>query len=141
MSTQTLIKMYLEYLDIRDIMELRNSIFENERGVTMPRPKFQTLTEQMFYILLSLKDECYGIDIFDKIAAMTGDQVTVGSGTMYNLLEQFLDAGMIREVKVEGRRRSYILTDKGRKMLDAETKKLRKRAADYDALFGKEEAK
>ena len=141
MSTQTLIKMYLDYLDIRDIMELRNSIFENERGVTMPRPKFQTLTEQMFYILLSLKDECYGIDIFDKIAAMTGDQVTVGSGTMYNLLEQFLDAGMIREVKVEGRRRSYILTDKGRKMLDAETKKLRKRAADYDALFGKEEAK
>ena len=46
----------------------------------MPRPKFQTLTEQMFYILLCLKDECYGIDIFDKISALTGDQVTVGSG-------------------------------------------------------------
>lgn len=107
----------------------------------MPRPKFQTLTEQMFYILLSLKEECYGIDIFDKISAMTDDKVTVGSGTMYNLLEQFLDAGMIQEVKVEGRRRSYILTDKGREMLDTETQKLRKRIADYDALFGKEETK
>lgn len=107
----------------------------------MPRPKFQTLTEQMFYILLSLKEECYGIDIFDKISALTNDHVTVGSGTMYNLLEQFLDAEMIREVKVEGRRRSYILTDKGRDMLDAETQKLRKRVADYDALFGKEETK
>lgn len=106
----------------------------------MPRPKFQTLTEQMFYILLCLKDECYGIDIFDKISALTGDQVTVGSGTLYNLLEQFLEAGMIREVKVEGRRRCYILTDKGREMLDNETKKLRKRVADYDALFGKEDA-
>ena len=52
-----------------------------------------------------------------KISALTGDQVTVGSGTLYNLLEQFLEAGMIREVKVEGRRRSYILTDKGREML------------------------
>lgn len=103
----------------------------------MPRPKFQTLTEQMFYILLCLKDECYGIDIFDKISALTGDQVTVGSGTLYNLLEQFLEAGMIREVKVEGRRRSYILTDKGREMLDNETQKLRKRVADYDTLFGK----
>ena len=41
----------------------------------MPRPKFQTLTEQMFYILLCLKDECYGIDIFDKISALTGDQL------------------------------------------------------------------
>ena len=103
----------------------------------MPRPKFQTLTEQMFYILLCLKDECYGIDIFDKISALTGDQVTVGSGTLYNLLERFLEAGMIREVKVEGRRRSYILTDKGREMLDNETQKLRKRVADYDTLFGK----
>ena len=105
----------------------------------MPRPKFQTLTEQMFYILLCLKDECYGIDIFDKISEMTGDQVTVGSGTMYNLLEQFLEAGMIQEVNAEGRRRSYILTDKGREMLDNETKKLRKRVDDYDALFGKED--
>ena len=57
----------------------------------MPRAKFQTLTEQMFYILLCLKGECYGIDIFDKISALTGDQVTVGSGTLYNLLEQFLE--------------------------------------------------
>lgn len=72
----------------------------------MPRPKFQTLTEQMFYVLLCLRDECYGIDIFDKVSALTQGRVTVGSGTMYNLLEQFLDAGMIREVNVEGRRRS-----------------------------------
>lgn len=107
----------------------------------MPRPKFQTLTEQMFYILLCLKEECYGVDIFDKISGMTGGQVTVGSGTMYNLLEQFLDAEMIQEVKVEGRRRSYILTAKGREMLKTETQKLRKRVAAYEVLFGKEEIK
>ena len=107
----------------------------------MPRPKFQTLTEQMFYILLSLKEECYGVDIFDKISAMTDDQVTVGSGTMYNLLEQFLDAGMIQEVKVEGRRRSYILTVKGREILNTEVQKLRKRIAAYETRFGKEEIK
>lgn len=104
----------------------------------MPRPKFQTLTEQMFYILLCLREECYGIDIFDKISAMTNNEVTVGSGTMYHLLEQFLEAGMIREVKAEGRRRSYILTDKGRRMLSIETQKLRRRVAHYDALLGKE---
>ena len=39
---------------------------------------------------------------------------------LYTLLEQFLDAKMIRETKVEGRRRSYILTDKGKDMLDKE---------------------
>lgn len=107
----------------------------------MPRPKFQTLTEQMFYILLSLKEECYGIDIFNKISAMTEDQVTVGSGTMYHLLEQFLDAEMIQEVNADGRRRSYILTDKGKEMLRTEAQKLRKRIADYDDLFGEEDTK
>ena len=76
----------------------------------MPRAKFQTLTEQMFYILLCLKNECYGMDILDRIPAMTGGRVTVGSGTLYNLLEQFLLEGMIRETKIDGRRRSYILT-------------------------------
>ncbi|MCR5293992.1 MAG: helix-turn-helix transcriptional regulator, partial [Lachnospiraceae bacterium] len=86
----------------------------------MPRPKFQTLTEQMFYILLCLKTECYGIEIFDRIAEMTGRRVTVGSGTLYNLLEQFLYARMIREVKKEGRKRSYILTDEGKDVLEKE---------------------
>ena len=106
----------------------------------MPRPKFQTLTEQMFYILLCLKDECYGIDIFDKISALTGDQVTVGSGTMYNLLEQFLEAGMIQEVKVEGRRRSYIIMPKGIEMLDKEVERLTAQLADYNSIFRKGEA-
>ena len=106
----------------------------------MPREKFQTLTEQMFYILLCLKDECYGIDIFEKIAQITDGKVTVGSGTMYTLLEQFLDAEMIREVRVEGRRRSYILTDKGKEMLEAETRRLRAQVANFDTFFGKGEA-
>ena len=128
---------YIDKLDIRGYTTNGELDIRDGGGKTMPRPKFQTLTEQMFYILLCLKDECYGIDIFDKISALTGDQVTVGSGTLYNLLEQFLEAGMIREVKVEVRRRSYILTDKGREMLDNETQKLRKRVADYDTLFGK----
>ena len=80
----------------------------------MPRAKFQTLTEQMFYILLCLREECCGMDILDKVPAMTQGRVSVGSGTLYNLLEQFCGEGMIRETKVEGRKRSYILMPKGR---------------------------
>ena len=102
----------------------------------MPRQRFQTLTEQMFYILLCLKEECYGIDIFEQIQEMTEGRVSVGSGTLYNLLEQFLEAEMIREVKAQGRRRSYILTEKGKEMLDAEAERLRNRVADYDAIWG-----
>ena len=62
----------------------------------MPRAKFQTLTEQMFYILLCLREECCGMDILDKVPDMTQGRVSVGSGTLYNLLEQFCGEGMIR---------------------------------------------
>ena len=101
----------------------------------MPRLKFQTLTEQMFYTLLCLKDECYGMDILDKVPSMTHGRVSIGSGTLYTLLEQFLEAGMIRETKVEGRRRSYILTDKGREMLEKEYQGICEQASDYRNLF------
>ena len=97
----------------------------------MPRAKFQTLTEQMFYILLCLREECYGMDILDRVPAMTGGRVSVGSGTLYNLLEQFCAAGMIRETKVEGRKRSYLLTAKGRETLDKEYERIRAQAEDY----------
>lgn len=105
----------------------------------MARAKFQTLTEQMFYTLLCLKEECYGMDILDRVPAMTNHRVNVGSGTLYTLLEQFLEAGMIRETKVEGRRRSYILTEKGREMLERECARISAQLADYHKIFGKEE--
>ncbi|MDO5418238.1 MAG: PadR family transcriptional regulator [Lachnospiraceae bacterium] len=107
----------------------------------MPRVKFQTLTEQMFYILLCLRQECYGMDILDRVPAMTGNRVTVGSGTLYNLLEQFLEAGMIRETKVEGRRRSYRLTEKGKEMLDREYERITAQAQDYRRAFGEEDGR
>lgn len=102
----------------------------------MPRAKFQTLTEQMFYVLLCLREECAGMDLFERVSAMTQGRVSVGSGTMYNLLEQFEEADMIREVRVDGRRRSYVLTDKGREMLAREYQRLRAQAADYERVFG-----
>lgn len=105
----------------------------------MPRAKFHTLTEQMFYILLCLRSECYGMDILDRVPAMTDGRVNVGSGTLYNLLEQFLEEGMIRETKVEGRRRSYILTAKGQEMLDKEYQRIQAQAKDYLKFMGEEE--
>jgi len=106
----------------------------------LPRAKFHTLTEQMFYILLCLKEECCGMDILDKVPAMTNGRVTVGSGTLYNLLEQFLEEEFIKETRVEGRRRSYIITAKGKEMLDKEYARLLAQIADYNIIFRKGEA-
>ena len=97
----------------------------------MPREKFQTLTEQMFYILLCLRQEQCGMDVMEQVSRMTEGRVAVGPGTLYNLLEQFVTAGMIRETKVEGRKRSYLITEKGQETLENEYRRLCTLTADY----------
>lgn len=104
----------------------------------MARSKFYTLTEPMFYVLLCLKTECCGMDIMDRIPAMTAGRVKVGSGTLYNLLEQFLDAGMIRQTGMDGRRIRYILTQKGIDALRTEYQRLQWQMRDFDRVMGKE---
>ena len=84
----------------------------------MAREKFSTLTEQMFYILLCLREEC-----------------CVGPGTLYNLFEQFLAAGYIVETRAEGRRRSYQLTAEGKTLLQNEVERLQAQVRDYEKLF------
>ena len=105
----------------------------------MAREKFQSLTEQMFYILLCLRHELCGADIAAQIGVMTQGRVTVWPGTLYNVLDSFLQAEMIAETKVEGRKRSYLITPKGREMLEAEYRRLLILAADYRACTGEEE--
>ena len=43
------------------------------------------------------------------------------------------------ETKVEGRKRTYLITEKGKDMLDAEYSRILAQAQDYRAIFGKEE--
>lgn len=104
----------------------------------MPRQRFKTLTEQMFYILLCLRRERRGVEILEAVRTLTSGRVSIGSGTLYDLLEQFLREGVIRETKAEGRMRSYLITDKGQDMLDQEYRRLLSQAADYERLCGKE---
>ena len=102
----------------------------------MAREKFQTLTEQMFYILLCLRRELCGTDIMAQVSELTQGRVSVGPGTLYNLLESFVQVGYIIETKVEGRKRSYLITEAGQKALEDEYRRLRMLAADYEALTG-----
>ena len=101
----------------------------------MAREKFSTLTEQMFYILLCLREECCGMDVMARVNELTGGRVAVGPETLYNLLEQFLAAGYIVETRAEGRRRSYQLTAEGETLLQNEVERLQAQVRDYEKLF------
>lgn len=78
------------------------------------------------------------MDIMAQVEALTEGRVAIGPGTLYHLLDQFVQAGMIQETKVEGRRRSYQLTEKGRRTLDNEYQRLCRQAEDYRNWLGKE---
>lgn len=98
----------------------------------MARAKYKTLTEQMFYILICLKKECCGIDIMEMVADMTDGRVVLGPGTLYTLLGDFVKQGFIRETAVEGRKRSYVITDNGREVLREEYERLKAQVVDYE---------
>lgn len=108
------------------------------REVTiLPREKYQTLTEQMFYILLCLEEEQCGVGIMERVAAMTDGRVAIGPGTLYSLLESFQKEGFIRETKVEGRRKSYQITVRGQLLLQEEARRLEEQLHHY-RTYGKE---
>lgn len=90
----------------------------------MAREQFQNLTEPMYYILMALLKERCGVDIMQAVEEISKGRVRVGPGTLYTLLAKFENENMIRETKVEGRKRSYIITDKGEEVLIDEYKRL-----------------
>lgn len=48
----------------------------------MARKRLETLTEQMFYVLLSLREERHGYGIMQAITELTAGRVSVGAGTL-----------------------------------------------------------
>ena len=52
----------------------------------MARKEFETLTPQMFYILVVLNVPRHGYEIMNEIMRITNDEIRVGAGTLYTLL-------------------------------------------------------
>lgn len=90
----------------------------------MARTQFQTLSEPMYYVLLSLTEECCGVDIMKKVETISNGRIRVGPGTLYTLLRKFQQAGLIKETSVEGRKISYIITEDGINILKEEYNRL-----------------
>ena len=91
----------------------------------MAREQFQTLTEPMYYILLALTEECCGVDIMEKVKMISHGRVVVGPGTLYAMLAKFEENGVIQLTASEGRRKSYVITEVGKAMLQKEYDRLR----------------
>ena len=84
------------------------------------------LTEPMFYVLMSfLRRDMCGTEITEFVERRTRGRVRLGPGTPYTLLAKFQDEGFIQETEVDGRKRTYRLTDQGRQAYHEELDRLR----------------
>jgi len=97
------------------------------------------LTESMFYVLMALCQEpMCGIDIAEFIDRKTSGRLQIGPATLYTILGKFEKEKYIREIEVEGRKRTYQITERGISACGQELERLRLCLADAEALIGKE---
>ena len=84
----------------------------------------KALTQPMYYILLSLKEKRHGYEIMKYIEWLTEGRVKVGPGTLYSLLSRFEDDEYIKMVSDDDNKKTYIITDIGKGVLDGEIDRL-----------------
>ena len=97
------------------------------------------LTESTYYILLSLYKPLHGYGIMQRAAELSGGRVRLAAGTLYGALNALVDKGWITLLPVEGRKKEYCLTPRGREVLKKELARLRELVASGDLVM-KEEA-
>lgn len=101
----------------------------------MAREQFQNLTEPMYYTLLALTEERHGYEIMQTIEEFTDGRVVIGPGTLYALLGRFQKEEFIRLVSEEDRKKTYIITEEGRSLLEEEIIRLKLLIKDGESIF------
>ena len=99
----------------------------------MPKKSMDILTESMFYVLMALyREPMCGIDAAAFIEERTGGRLRIGPATLYTVLGKFEKEKYIREIQVDGRKRTYQITEKGRRAYEEELTRLRQCVLDAE---------
>ena len=102
----------------------------------MPRDpdpaSFLPLPSATFHILLAVADDDrHGYAIIQDVAARTSNELKLSAGTLYRSVQRMLEQGLIAEPRErpepaldDERRRYYRITELGRKVAEAEARRL-----------------
>ena len=103
----------------------------------MPKKAMDILTESMFYVLMAFGNgPMCGIDIAGEIERCTGGRLRIGPATLYTILGKFEKEQYIEEISVEGRKRTYQITERGRTAYSEELARLRRCIEDAERAKG-----
>ena len=98
----------------------------------MAREQLKTLSEPMYFVLLALTQPMHGYEIMQTVSVISRDSVKVGAGTLYALLTRFEKEEIVLRKKDDGRRKVYLITGKGRELLDREYARFKESIRVYD---------
>lgn len=102
----------------------------------MPKKAMDILTESMFYVLMAfMNGPMCGIEIVDFIDRRTQGRIQMGPATLYTILGKFEKEKYIKEISVEGRKRTYQITDLGRFAYTEELARLKQCVLDAEGGF------
>lgn len=89
------------------------------------------LSDAVFHILLALVDRPrHGYGVILEVEARTDGRVELGTGTLYSAVKRLREDGLIEETAAppgeddDPRRRYYDLTPHGRRVVEAEARRL-----------------
>ena len=97
--------------------------------------KYLPLTESTSYILLALFHPLHGYALMQKVEEMSQGTVKIGPGTLYGAFSQLEKEGMIEMVKEADRRKSYLITSKGKIILQEHIRRTKILAANGDLVL------
>lgn len=88
----------------------------------------------MFYVLMAFRRQALcGTEVAEFVSQKTRGRVNMGPGTLYTILAKYQEEGFLKEVAVEGRKRTYQLTEAGEKRYQEEVARLRACVADANS--------
>ncbi|MHB1314289.1 MAG: PadR family transcriptional regulator [Christensenellales bacterium] len=86
--------------------------------------RYIPMSETMFYILLSLREERHGYGIMQYVEKITKERIQLGAGTIYQSLKKLEGDGLIAATQEIERRKQYAITKLGEKILMEEAKRI-----------------
>ncbi len=92
------------------------------------------LTEAVYMILLSFREQRHGYSVMQHVAEISNGRVRLCPGTLYGAISTLVQKEWIRNIPGEDkcRRKEYILTELGEQVLKGESERLEELVSLYN---------
>ncbi|MCT4543167.1 MAG: helix-turn-helix transcriptional regulator [Vallitalea sp.] len=97
-----------------------------------------TLTEAVYYILLSLHQPMHGYGIMQNVNQLSNGRVNLAAGTLYGAINTLLERGWIMALPGErnSRKKEYIITDSGKHAAKIDLLRLKELVNNGEKIIG-----